>query len=383
MALLADSPWGQAARWMADGRRDQVERLVDGVGYTHVVGPASQMADDQLVANYAAVLVMKDNADKALEAKRKGIAGDGMGDVWREWTAESAMAHECTRFCQRGRHIVQFDAALTTEFRHTDLDGVLMNDVTLPWESFYIAFDGPDAPCNEEMPLEGCFVSGAITENGRPRSLTLLPAYRAGMKTNEMPVMLLSAKVDDRSFEAAYRDEIDILEDKLTGVSSIAELTRVAPRMVAEQYVGEIKKTINADKWNDILTRMLNLVGNALLYLASHDEDTQAEWQRDAPRELLARAQSTAAGGRKAGQALVKQGYTRVRYVGLPTRDRQDASGSGTVRAHWRRGHWRRQHYGPKRALIKLVRIRPTLVAGTSIEANRTGRIHVVDGSAD
>jgi len=273
-------------------------------------------------------------------------------------------------FAESGSRIVQFDAALTTEFHHTDVDGMTIADLQLPWRSLYLAFDGPDGPARDGMPIDGILVTMTNPDDIESTDpfLTIRPLMTpAEPWTSSDRQSTWTLMADGRGGDD-LRTELTRSADEMIEVT--AGFARTGLVDMSERSRKDLDGFVrNQERFPRMLEAIINLAVNALLYL-SQRPPMEERWQDGAPAKLVERAARADRQGEKASRELVYGGWSRVHHLGVPAQ-----GGGSSVRAHWRRGHWRRQPHGPGRSLRRLVRIAPMLVGGDRGEANRQARV--------
>lgn len=370
--LMRTRGWGkQLARVCTgrDGGVDQVLSMVSRAGLPCKHPAGSDEARAQGIAAMAAMdlmVVMEQGRYRDIE--RLGPLS----------AVEGQTALSVARYALNGRHVVQIDAGFTTEFAHTSLSQVSLADVKLPWESFYLAFDGPDAPGGDGIEIDGVLVV-RHADARRHISLTLLspptPAWDSPGRKPDMQVKFRTD--DDRDIETAMRDAIDQLHgdlrNNLIRIQSETDASKEdhvvpAPNGGASLFLPHFERA------KPIFEQCVALVCNALVYMTSRPEDGVERWQDGSPQKLLDRIATDGKKAERSFHELLYAGFTKVRYLTLP--DAQE-TGRG-VTAHWRRGHYKRQRYGKGLSEVRIDWRRPTLVAGTAVEANATGRVHVI-----
>lgn len=132
--------------------------------------------------------------------------------------------------------------------------------------------------------------------------------------------------------------------------------------------------------WRESASAAINLIVNALCYLAYENREVVLRYPDDTPDNLV--RQTLAANRKIAARAeskLSAAGFRRVHICGeslRPVGERGELP-SGAIRpTHWRRGHWRHQAHGIAWQQRKLIWILPVLV-GTA-EPRIPGHIYEV-----
>lgn len=342
---LAERPFGAAIRRLADGHTVQATRYI--LDHDEDIESLQPQA-----LCYSLALTAFTGADREDTC------------LGQSFMSECCLAAAAYEFSAAGRHIVCFDKTLTTEFQHTDVDGMTFNDVELPWDAFYLTFEGEDSP-SQNSPIEGCMIFRFPEESNEINLVPFMKEIAPVGTIQPNPSLLIPIKIDENQ---------DMKAALLEGLDHVIEGLHDDIPKGAEELVSVVTQHYRSN--TAAITQLLNLVGNSLLYLTGEPPADQI-WQADAPADLVARAKGANGAARKAGQALIKQGYTKIHFTSLPAGETGSNLLGGTVRPHWRRGHWRRQRHGPGLQQTKIIRIRPTVVAGNRSDANATGRIHI------
>lgn len=361
--MMHNRPYARAVRQIIAGNRQAAENET-----AQIVGlpPRQREAMAQLSDTGLAVNIMSHHFRKA------NPPADLTPQLYLAHVDEIDRVNSLFQFLRCGRQILQFDPGLTTEFRHTDLDGMMAADIELPWDAFYLTFAGPDAPFSEELPIDGCM----IYRDDLANNLIIAPFLAdeepwTGPRRHQSLILTLPLS-GENDLPVALHQSAERLDD------SVRMLGRSNFPAEFEHMVETILAACQSRK--PLVERLLNLVGNALLFLAARPEDTVIGWQEGAPAGLVEKADAGGVGADKARQALLRDGFSKVRFFKLPG-GQAGAASEGLVRPHWRRGHWKRQPYGPQGALRKIIRIRPYLTGSSPAEVNERGRIHIVRAS--
>lgn len=351
--LANKRPYGKAMRAIAEGRRSDAERELKQISQDDPVN----LSDIELVQRVGSVAFDIDQHERSAKSFFDELLTILPLCVWS----------------LSGRRIIQFDSALTTEFQHTDVDGMMLSDLSLPWQSFYIAFDGPDAPNAGGMPIDGVIVSTVDPDSEDNEEENALLMLRPLMKPTEpwtsndrqTTWTLIANGKDERDLSSELSDSArDMLE--ITGGMQSKTAVSALP---AEKRGDLLSYTMDQAKYPQMLERVINLCVNALLYL-SQQPSMDEVWQDGSPQKLVEKTREGGRKGEKATRELVYAGWAQIHRLGVPAQQSDQ-----NVRAHWRRGHWRRQPYGPRKALRKLIRIAPVIVGGNRGEANRQARV--------
>lgn len=359
--LINKRPYGRALRALVEGRHPDVAAELR----RHGCDDAADMGDSGPTAPLS--LITSRAYTVGNDTRNAGAFFDEMMTILPLYA-----------FADAGSRIVQFDAALTTEFHHTDVDGMTLDDMDLPWESLYLAFDGPDAPARTGMPIDGALVT--MTRPDPAAGIEGLLAIRPLMTPAEP--WTTPDRQTTWTVMATGRDGKDLRTEFAESAGEVIGLASEFERTAPFEMDRERRDDMEAFRRNQMrspamLEALVNLAVNALLYLSQRPSLIEG-WQPGAPAKLLERAAIPGRQGEKASRELTYAGWARIHHLGVP------AQGDGHfVRAHWRRGHWRRQAHGPRMSLRRLVRIAPMLVGGDRGEANRQHRVVRIDAKGD
>lgn len=312
--------------------------------------------------------------------------------------SEGSLAVQYARFIAKGRNTFALTPALVEMLSHTDMGGVRLSDLSLPFDSFYVgfggAFDGalPGAPNR----IDGAYVervaedtltiflttrrlsSGKETSSGWPETRDTY--FAVHLKDHDGQTSLLDA------FNAAIEEEItrkpehevikEVLEDP--DFEAPEGWTVTLPR---EPMHVELMSRFTASVPAAAIA--VALVGNALCYLSAAPEVSEPSLPADAPLiTATALLTGTPKVQQKARAELLDRGISVIRWLG-PRQAASMSSGrggggaSGRHAAHWRRGHWRRQAHGAGRLERKLVWIAPMMVGAGKAEPRE--RVYLVE----
>lgn len=283
-----------------------------------------------------------------------------------------------TYYERGGRQIFDLSDALVEELVNTDVDGATLEQLDLPFETFFIRFGARkdlkrtriqmlSAPVDE-------FIDGAFIVR-MPGSL------RVGLSlvhADGTPASLCRPiDIPDDAFSMPCMEAIDLGCRRHAALHPTREeIAGDAVHIVAEQMNASLTET------RDLLSRALPLVLNSLFYIESLEKKFDRVPGRDASAERRTHwARATEDGRRKLTSKLEQEGYAVVYMVGTEiTSAQQSAAERGLIAPHWRRGHWRMQRHGPQRSLVKRIRIKPILVnADAANDQEVKGHVYRVD----
>ncbi len=320
--------------------------------------------------------------------------------------AENSLSTAYGRFVQTGRQIMDFPPGLTEMLAETDIDDIPLNSIKLPFASQFLYF-GPQ-PNLEIEP--GWFVDGAYVEQrGSPGDLRFTVTAAPSDQGLSAQWYLFPEVEYTQDFVGEYRS-MDLATAIDTVLSNqLAELARrradrggdiTSTLQAAAGDAGiefpEDVQIINAGptlavhrdgatrRRHPIYKAALQLVVNALCYIAAYPDDIDTVWPEGTPDSLKQQALN---GGGKAQQRakskLTALGYVPVHICGKRIAEQRIQLGvptqtHGNVSTHWRRGHWRNQVHGPSRSLRKLIWVMPVVVGSKQAAEPESGHLYLV-----
>ncbi|MBF5007806.1 hypothetical protein [Diaphorobacter caeni] len=320
--------------------------------------------------------------------------------------AEQTLCTAYGRFVQAGRQIMDFPPSLTEMLSKTDIDDIPLNTIRMPYASQYVHF-GPQP----ELELEpGWLVDGAYVEQrgevGDLRiTVTAMPKDHADSEkwfVRPEPEFSQDFVGEFRTMDLATAIDT-VLAERLAAIGKAKERAggNITKEVQAEAAATghEIPKDLDlvdigpqmAGVREDV-TRLrfpvykaaIQLVVNALCYVAAYPDDIDTAWPAGTPDALLKKAVSGV--GKEQARARSKLsalGYVPVHICGkriAEQRDRLNLAGTtvGGMAAHWRRGHWRNQVHGQGRSLRKLIWMMPMLVGAKEKDDAEFGHLYLV-----
>ena len=303
------------------------------------------------------------------------------------------------------RNVFMISEGLTESLIATDIDGVRVQDIQLPFNHFYLAFGrnfGGSLPGPPNR-MEGAYISsGGKHLNisiATERTDLAVAKYRHWPFSREpffsvpldlsnpeatfkelLDAAISSGDINVDESKGALPDEIHVPKDALS--KELAERAIVTDARTRNEAM---RGRLNADAMPAV-KRALGLVVGTLAYLnAEPDDDPDAlePWPDDVPAGLLRafRTAKTQTARDNAALQLRRAGFSRIRILGhriLRQRDLEAVGHGGELPPHWRRGHLRHQAHGVGLQLRKLKWIRPTIVRADLGEP-RQGHIYEVD----
>lgn len=296
---------------------------------------------------------------------------------------ELTLALHAAAWHHRGRNAFALSDGLHAALRRTDLKGVRIGDVKLPFPAFYISlahrFDR--GLVGSDNVIDGAYVTGA---EGR---LDIV------LTTRRQDASLRSGRNWPFSRDPYFHvpldyDGNDTFEDLLQAAIAGRKIDLVGETYIPDDWIDgpvdidgrKVNVTYNTtrrpeeakDRAEDLpaVREALALVVNTLAWLTIRPEDATgpAEWSADAHRKAVIQSGEGSKGKRQQAVAeLLQGGFARIRIAGRELDAERGFRASNGDQAemqesHWRIGHWRRQPYGEAMLLRRLQWIRPTLV---------------------
>lgn len=380
--------------------RDYAESV--GKFYRHKVEPVSGMLTLEQINEVGHVVMLELNT-RSMRFPRKLKDSHPSPSLVSE--SEMTLATAYGRFVQAGRQIMDFPVELTEMLARTDIDDIPLTNIKLPYASQYLHF-GPQV----ELELEpGWLVDGAYVEQrGRGGELrftvTAVPADRG--LSNHWYLFPEAEYTQDFASSFGSTDlatAIDtVLSDRLASLQhrkakaggditaamqvGLASMGTTMPEGLRIVDVGPEMATVREDINNrrfPIYKAALQLVVNALCYVAAYPDDIDTVWPSGTPESLK---QKVLTGKDKekmrAKSKLTSLGYVPVHICGKRIVEQRNAldihsPGHTQIATHWRRGHWRNQVHGPSRSLRKLIWLMPVIV-GSKPDTPQAGHLYLV-----
>lgn len=319
---------------------------------------------------------------------------------------ESALATAYGRFVQAGRQIMDFPQALIEMLAKTDVDDIALNSINMPYASQYLHF-GPQADLEFEP---GWLVDGAYVESrgvaGDIRfTVTAVPSDRN--LSNQWYLFPEAEYTQDFVGEFRTMDlatAIDtVLSEKLAGLrereaKSGGNITSILKQQFEQEETLFPENIVVVDvspktatqrldisaRRHPIYRAALQLVVNALCYVAAYPDDIDTVWPAGTPDSLIQKIlHGKGKEQLRAKSKLTALGYVPVHICGKQIAEQRAAHNSephepGHMGIHWRRGHWRNQVHGPARSLRKLIWVMPIIVGAKNRDEPETGHIYLV-----
>ena len=320
--------------------------------------------------------------------------------------AEQALSTAYGRFVQAGRQIMDFPPSLTEMLSKTDIDDIPLNSIRMPYASQYVHF-GPQTGMEIEP---GWLVDGAYVEQRGERgdlrfTITAVPLDRKVSQkwfiypepeftqdfVNDYRTMDLATAIDTAlSGHLAQLEKIktkpggNITKEVQTGLA--AEGFHMPDDIdlhdVSHQMAG-VRDEIAKHRF-PIYKAAIQLIVNALCYVAAYPDDIDSVWPTGAPESLVKKVvEGVGKEQTRARSKLAALGYVPIHICGKRIAEQRALLGIGVntspgVATHWRRGHWRNQVHGPGRSLRKLIWLMPVLVGSKEGSEPESGHLYLV-----
>jgi len=320
--------------------------------------------------------------------------------------AEETLATAYGRFVQAGRQIIDFPPALTEMLAETDIDDIPLNSINLPYASQYLYFGPqPSLEIEPDWLVDGAYVEQRGASGDVRFTVTAVPHEQAlSAQWYLFPEVEYTQDFvgEFRSMDLATAIDT-VLSSRLaelmkrragTGGDITATLEEAATEsgmaLPAGVSVVDVSPTLAAVR-DDITRRRhpvykaaLQLVVNALCYVAAYPEDIDTVWPEGTPDSLKQKAlHGKGKEQMRAKSKLTALGYVPVHICGKRVAEQRTHQGipahaHGSVATHWRRGHWRNQVHGPARSLRKLIWVMPVVVGSRHADEPEAGHVYLV-----
>lgn len=320
--------------------------------------------------------------------------------------AEQALSAAYGRFVQAGRQIMDFPRSLTEMLAKTDVDDIPLSMIRMPYASQYVHFGA-----QVEMEIEaGWLVDGAYVEQrGEIGDLSITITAAPKDHSLSRKWFLYPEPEFGQAFIGEYRSmdlatAIDtVLSERLAGLAkataraggditeniqaeAIAQGVQIPSNLnlvdVSPEMAG-IRDEITRHRF-PVYKAAIQLIVNALCYVAAYPDDIEAIWPDGAPASLVNKAMNGVGKEKsRATSKLAALGYVPVHICGKRITEQRDRLAMGVntpggVSTHWRRGHWRNQVHGPGRSLRKLIWVLPMVVGSKENSEPDMGHLYLV-----
>lgn len=320
-------------------------------------------------------------------------------------------------FHHGGKQIFDFPKEMSEMFMRTDVDGIPLEAINLPYSSMYLHFGRQDqlevedgwAPDGayvamigdaENKVLQFCLTFAPLdprsyeffTETPEPCYIQTMNAEQMKIGVGEAVDAVVAERIARLKNEVAHgSSEVrNVLEDMALELQDddLLHATDSTHRFAAE----ELEKLPGRHRsW----VAMLRLVVNGLAYLSAYPGDwaEQIGGGGSTPPPWAITSEIDSGNHKRAQKAksrLAELGYTaihfcgvRLRNIGFGSTPRQSGVGDkGSAEAWtWVRGHWRRQAHGPQWSLHRLrwqMPYKRTIDSSEDLEVAGRGHVYIV-----
>lgn len=295
-----------------------------------------------------------------------------------------------TDFHHFGKQIFDFPPEMVSLFKRTDVDGIPLDAIKLPHESFYMHFGAQKELATDDGWIpEGAYISrmGPEVQQVIQICLTFAPKEPADyVRFFEHPEPCYVQAMTADKLKIGVGEAVDlVLAEKLRELGQQVEngtpdFEKARSEMAAE--LEEAGVTLNdatpihaaheasrVKSLHSIWQTMLRLVVNGIAYLSAYPDDSETNWPEGAPKDLLETLKTGNYKAKsKATSKLSMLGYSAITFSGRSFRSTSETSPKKEAKEPedqvleqytWVRGHWRRQPYGEGRSLRRLVWLMP------------------------
>lgn len=318
--------------------------------------------------------------------------------------AEETLATAYGRFVQAGRQIIDFPPALTEMLAETDIDDIPLNSINLPYASQYLYFGPqPSLEIEPDWLVDGAYVEQRGASGDVRFTVTAVPHEQALSAqwylfpeveytqdfVGEFRSMDLATAIDtvlsSRLAELMKRRALAGGDITATLEEAATESGMALPAGVSVVDVSPTLAAVRDDitrRRHPVYKAALQLVVNALCYVAAYPEDIDTVWPEGTPDSLKQKAlHGKGKEQMRAKSKLTALGYVPVHICGKRVAEQRTHRGipaHGHVATHWRRGHWRNQVHGPARSLRKLIWVMPVVVGSKHADEPEAGHVYLV-----
>lgn len=318
------------------------------------------------------------------ELEEAGLTKDQLQEVR---TRHDGLESVVEVFEEHGSNIFHLQPSLVEMFKNSSVDEICMDSLRTPFEMFYVYFGTAS-----KLRLEGndSYIDGAYVWNvssaceGEVSFMITLTRELDIEKASEVSFLKRFALDADFEFSiGAWKDsgvtvkeafdehfENPYVKMQREGFESLMASWAEnnpdwKPPKTYEENVAEWKP--DAKYRDPAVHPALNLVFNAICYLAYEKREVVERYPEFAPERLVRQAiNGNTAKERIRGRSKLESiGFRKVFFCGDTIEKRisqlRQESG-GEISPHWRRGHWRNQAHGVGLALRKMIWIEPVLV---------------------
>lgn len=344
-----------------------------------------QMNEDKIQAICG--LIQKDLNQTNARIPLKIRHGQSMADISDAIGNELSSYILYDAFVANGRKIFDINPSLVEMFYNTDVDGIPVNSLISPFETYYLYFGKQrNIKYKSGWYFDGAYVSHFPESNHLSITFTFCPSdiHDASKWTSHLEPrisitfgeahygMNLEEAVKKVGQEYLAELELKIREGDQDITDDLAEVTEglsFEGMKVLRNSASNSEVRVNRfEHEENILSEALNLVVNTMCYLSSYADDIELDWVIGTPQSMIQKARKGHPTVKKNTEAkLNSMGYRRVYICGRslntgPATDDLEPSNKNKYRTHWRRGHWRNQAFGTNLSERRQILIKPVIV---------------------
>jgi hypothetical protein len=329
------------------------------------------------------IQVFNEELSKYAQQQRKRLIAKHIGNASDITNQELSLFVETQRFRHRGSNIFYFPSGISSLFKQTDVNEVVIGDIKFPYKTFYIAFG---AQTEFDIGFEdntGFYFDGAYIDqldekvlSIRLTSVRLDRDYKTETNWFKYPDMVFWIGLEFENTEEKLVQAVDRFIEKFKAdfkkwedIPKTIEIDgETIPTNPLDNNHPTRQKRLNrivnnAEKFKNIS----RLIFNSICYLTYDEKEFTISYTNNPPKTLTDRLKKARKEKerKKVEEELLRSGYTKIKICGqkISSEYKNETTGTGKeLSAHWRRGHWRNQPIGKDRQERKLIWIKPTLV---------------------
>lgn len=266
----------------------------------------------------------------------------------------------------QGKNIFHFSEGIITLLKETDVLGVDIGLIKLPYPSFYIDLSAAKIPLveNGSVFIEGAFIKDEV-QDGEDFERAISIDFVSKEYINEYWGINKDLCWDsERGFHS-----ITLFLDRKDNLNTIEDAINLDKKGFVHTPIGDDRDENTKRALHQIhkqfVDRTINFIINCLLYLTTKEADIEQKYPSDLPAHLKSRLEKANTKRKRdvAISDIENAGFTTIKYVGLKiSKPRYDQGLGKEISPHWRRGHWRNQKFGENLSQSKLLWIMPTIV---------------------
>lgn len=344
------------------------------VRYAKSMRPAFEMTAEQLeghsdgdreeLGNLLASTIFGGVAQELIEADPHPTVPANR-EAWGEY--KEALFSFYQDYLAHGENIFHVQPALANMFTKTDVDPIVIEQLPLPFESFYLHFGQLEGLQVERKKIDGAYVTKAPQEEALMVCFTTIDQF-----LDYTPILPV----------AQFLNSDEHLEFVLGGEPGLTVGESIKSALNDFQRVEHLREIYS--RWESAFPAATRLLVNALCYLGSPHREISERFPNDTPKTIT-RKYASATNPKQRDRVLSKaeaQGFRRIKFLGDSIQGTVAPGSGDEVSPHWRRGHWRNQAYGSERKQHRLVWIQPTIVKGDQGPPVKGKHLYDVDDKA-